>query len=57
MQPFGYKFVGFDGGLEVFNIEVLVNGDLIGETGVCWGSTDVDRLWGAVEVSFFPSQS
>ena len=34
MQPFGYEFVGSDGGLKVLDIKVLVNGDLFGETGV-----------------------
>ena len=46
LQPFGYEFVGSDWGLEVFNVEVLMDGDLLRETGVREGPADVNRLWG-----------
>ena len=57
MEPFGYEFVGSDRGLEVFYVEVLVDGDLLRETGVREGSAGVNRIWGAIDVAFFPSQS
>ena len=52
LQPFGYEFVGSDWGLEVFNVEVLIDGDLLRETGVREGSTGINRLWGDVELAF-----
>ena len=52
LQPFGYEFVGSDWGLEVFNVEVLIDGDLLRETGVREGPAEVNRFWGAIEVAF-----